>query len=147
MKKLLIIILITFIAFPILSYSTNMENKKHFACKLVMNNGKVFQTLLLGKDWKEISQNEKPMINNQKTFEITDFNFNDQDLYLEINSVANETLNLQVYSIDGSLHYQNKIFVQTGNNSMNIKIPDNFKRIKLLTISDNYNIRTIKLIK
>lgn len=147
MKKFLIILLIALFAFPILSNSKEFKNKKYFACKLVMNNGQVFQTYLLGTDWKEISQSRKTMVPPPKTFEIIDFCFTDQDIYLEISADANKTLNLQVYSIDGTVHYENKIYVQSGNNYMNIKIPNNYYKIKLLTVSDNYNIKTIKFIK
>ncbi len=58
LRKILLLSLILLLTLP----AVNLElcakekyNMKHFACKMITLDGRVYQTLLLGTDWKEIA--------------------------------------------------------------------------------------------
>ncbi len=93
-----------------LSFIVNAKEKsemKHFACKLITSDGKVYQTLIMGTDWKELNS-KNISINRDEDRELGDNMivwaiFNNEELKMKFADNQFENIAFNLVNMEGKV--------------------------------------------
>ena len=148
MKKIFLSILIVTISMFFINMEECIASNKHFACKLVMKNQKVFQTLALGCDWRELTNDLKLKQQQQPPFslEVDNLYLNGDIISFQIQACDRDNdLEILIYNLDGVVLFNTRIVDPQSGNKYNIDIPS-FKTNILFCTFINANNNIVKKI-
>jgi len=99
-KIKIFVILLMFIL--VQSFGWGKSMRKSFACRLELKNGRVFQTLILGTDWREITPKKTEISQTSVgNFEISNFKIVDGNLFIEFKIDEPTSVRINIYNLLG----------------------------------------------
>lgn len=126
MKKIYLSILIIFLSIFFNNIALCKTSNVHFACKLVMKNQSVFQTLVLGYDWKEITNYLKLKQQQQSfvTFDVSKLCYYDDYISFQLQGCDSDyNLEILLYNLEGRKIYNTTILAPQSKIKYDIFIP------------------------
>lgn len=153
------ILILLFLSFEI-SYAQKENKIKTFACKIITQKGNVYQSLLLGTDWEDITNkpiyselnsegNAKYQINTDKDgVNLLNASFIGDELQIDLNLSKPSILNFYLVNMNGIKIANWKDNTQIGKTRIAKEFQDLSSGLYLLMVlSNEIAVQTLKLIK
>lgn len=148
LRKTLLLSLILLLILPTVNLELCAKEKykmKHFACKMITLDGRVYQTLLLGTDWKEIAympqeQSFSSLLTKPYGNEIEiSFQQNGEVIVLTVISAQSKMLEFKLFDTRGNIIDNWNIEVEQGRTQITRRKPNLASGIYFIGVSERNN--------
>jgi hypothetical protein len=145
-KTKVILVLLLFIFLQFIVWGKPIQ--KSFACRLELKDGRIFQTLILGTDWKEITPKkaETPQTVTG-SLKILNHKIVGDNLAIEIITEENSSLSTTIYNLLGEKISLERFSVSKGNGTLFIPLKGLPIGVYICEISNNKTKKVFKFLK